>query len=190
MKNIIKKLIFNRGRSGSDLCIEYIINFINKYFKKFKNIRRYYKMINKNITYCGLYCENCYQRTNIGPESKKLFESLKKLGYEQFIDKIPRFSDFWDYLSELAITNGCRGCREAGGNSYCKIRTCAQEKRVKICSLCNEYPCEEYKNIISVYPMLKEDNLYLKKYGLRAWLKMQKKRRLLGYTYTDARRKE
>jgi len=142
-------------------------------------------MADKFVTYCGLYCENCIQRTNIGPEAKKLQESMKRAGYEKFGHLIPDFPVFWRFLSEFAENGGCVGCRSGGGNPYCQIRKCAIEKGVTVCALCGDYPCEEIKKMFAGYPMLEKDNKNLKEMGLDTWIFMQQKRRIRGYIYSD-----
>ena len=139
----------------------------------------------KFVTYCGLYCENCIQRTNVGPEAKKLRESMKRAGYENFGHNISDFSIFWRFLSELSEKGGCAGCRSGGGNPNCQIRKCAVEKGVAACAFCEAYPCEEIKKLLADYPMLQKDNQFLKQIGLETWIFMQEKRRIQGYIYSD-----
>jgi hypothetical protein len=145
------------------------------------------EMDNEQIAYCGIYCGNCCQLTNVGPEAKKLCESMKKAGYELYGPYIPGFEQFWIFLSDLAAKNGCHGCRKDGGNPYCKVRICAREKNVEICTLCEEYPCKEFDAFFSDYVTLKDDNSFLKEHGIERWLEMQSKRRAEGFTYTDAK---
>ncbi|MCL2142204.1 MAG: DUF3795 domain-containing protein [Methanimicrococcus sp.] len=139
----------------------------------------------KFVTYCGLYCENCIQRTNVGPDAKKLQESLKRAGYEKFGHLIPDFPIFWRFLSEFSENGGCVGCVSGGGNPYCQIRKCAVEKGVLACVFCEAYPCEESKRMFVGYPMLEKDNQFLKEKGIDEWIFMQKKRRAQGYVYSD-----
>ena len=135
--------------------------------------------------YCGLYCGNCIQKTHVGPNAKKLLESMKRAGYEIFGSAIPDFPVFWAFLSETAKNGGCVGCRSGGGNPYCQIRKCAIEKNVLSCAFCDVYPCEAFRQSFVLYPMLLEDNLFLKEKGAEEWAMMQKKRRSQGYVYSD-----
>jgi hypothetical protein len=143
-------------------------------------------MENELIAYCGIYCGNCIQLTNVGPEAAKLCESMKKAGYEHFGSAIPGFEQFWSFISDLAAKNGCNGCRKDGGNPYCKVRICARSKNVEMCTSCEEYPCKELDAFLAGYKMLEGDNSFLKENGKQCWLEMQNKRRAEGYNYTDA----
>ena len=62
---------------------------------------------------------------------------------------MPNFTEFWEFLKALIDAEGCPGCRKGGGNPACKMRTCAREKGVEACPLCNEYPCENFNWLAS-----------------------------------------
>ncbi|WP_024834513.1 DUF3795 domain-containing protein [Ruminiclostridium josui] len=50
----------------------------------------------------------------------------------------------------------CHGCRSDNKSFYCttvcKMRDCAEKHKVDFCSLCEEYPCEEFKAFESEAP--------------------------------------
>jgi hypothetical protein len=77
----------------------------------------------------------------------------------------------------------CTACSEGSGNPGCKVRTCAQEKGVEMCALCENYPCELIDNFDEGYPVLKQDNALLREKGWDAWGRLQDERRALGYVY-------
>lgn len=137
--------------------------------------------------YCGLHCENCYQRAKIGPEAARLLSSMRRLDYERFGHMIPDFPAFWNFLTNLTESGGCRGCRGGGGNPYCKIRICAEEKENIMCAACGEYPCGEFADAFRHYPMLQDDNRLLLEKGWEKWSAMQAERCNQNYTYTDSK---
>ena len=141
---------------------------------------------NKYYAYCGICCINCYQTIYVGPAAKALCSNMKKIGYEKFGHSIPDFDTFWNFLNHIVDEDGCKCCKSDGGNPYCKIRICAKEKKVEACAFCEDYPCKEFNNVFKLYPILEEDNIYLKENGFNLWSEMQKKRRMDGYTYTKS----
>ncbi len=102
------------------------------------------------------------------------------LGYEQFGPQIPRFAEFWAFLTDLAGRNGCAGCRGDDGNPNCGIRVCAREKGVDFCAVCGAYPCAESERSFAAYPMLKDDNRILRTRGIAAWKALQDDRQERG----------
>lgn len=49
----------------------------------------------------------------------------------------------------------CPGCRENAKATWCKIRSCCQERRIETCAECLEYPdprgCRKFNNLISKF---------------------------------------
>ena len=142
-------------------------------------------MDTKYICYCGLYCENCAVKSKIMPAGKKLLEELKKAGFEEIINYIPGGKEFWSFLIPITDGNFCISCHEGGGNPACAVRKCAQEKSLDFCALCESYPCEKMEKFFPNYPMLKNDNDFLREKGLQEWAKLQDERRVRGYAYSD-----
>ena len=142
-------------------------------------------MNKKYICYCGLYCENCAVMAKVEPASKILYEEMRKAGFEEIIHFIPGGDGFWLFLKDMAENGICISCKDGSGNPGCTVRVCAKEKRVEMCALCVEYPCEKFNSFYQGYPMLKQDNALLQEKGMDAWAKLQDERREKGYTYTD-----
>ena len=59
-------------------------------------------MDRKYICYCGLYCENCAVKSKILPAGAKLYEEMKKAGFEEIISFIPGGKEFWPFLKNIA----------------------------------------------------------------------------------------
>lgn len=80
----------------------------------------------------------------------------------------------------------CDGClrSDQGKPEHCrdcKIKTCVKEKEIAYCFECSEYPCKQIKTLEKSYntrysASLIENSLYVKEYGLTAFMKMQKER--------------
>lgn len=81
---------------------------------------------------------------------------------------------------------GCNGCREAKGKcpvspAFCNIYPCAEEKGVKFCYECSDFPCDSlhpYADQADKIPVnIRMFNLCLiRKMGLEAWAKEKAKR--------------
>lgn len=148
-------------------------------------------MSNRYIAYCGLYCDHCYSRTHIAPTAKTLKAQMQAQGFETFGPYMPDYTEFWRFMNTLIEAEGCPGCRQDGGSPACAMRTCAREKQIEACPLCDEYPCDQFHwlDTSAAYPMLKEDNQLMREQGLEAWKAMQQGRRNSGFTYVEERAK-
>jgi len=144
-------------------------------------------MDKKFACYCGLYCENCAVKVKVEPASKILYEEMKKAGFEEIIHFIPGGDQFWPFLKSMAVDGVCISCKEGGGNPGCAVRICAKEKNVEMCAMCERYPCEQFTRFFEGYPVLEHDNALLREQGIDVWLKLQEKRRVSGFIYTDTK---
>ena len=145
-------------------------------------------MEKRYITYCGLYCGNCAVKARVEPAAKVLYDEMKKAGFEGIIQFIPGGDGFWPFLKNMAQQGSCTSCREDGGNPGCAVRLCAKEKGVKMCALCESYPCEKFTKFFENYPTLKSDNALLREKGEAAWAKLHDERRSNGFSYTDEKK--
>lgn len=140
-----------------------------------------------NIAYCGLYCKICKIPT------KNLAQKLKTDLYKKdFLDWAPYrwegFKEFWEILSDFSeqpLDNTCRSGQ--CGNPKCAILNCAKERKVELCPLCEEYPCEKIKIIAKSESTMLYDGLRLKEIGLDKWLKEQEERIKEGFSYSIVR---
>jgi hypothetical protein len=144
------------------------------------------------VACCGIYCGHCFSRTHIAPTAALLQDYMKRQGFETFGPYMPNFKEFWEFMKVLIEAEGCPGCKKDGGSPACAIRTCARDKNVEACPLCSDYPCEKFSWLPSSesYPTLEKDNQLLRDNGLDAWLAMQEKRRIAGFTYVEEREKQ
>ena len=146
-------------------------------------------MNKKYACYCGLYCGNCPVKAKIEPAAKVLFQELKNANFEGVIPQIPGGDGFWLFLKSMVESGICVSCQKGSGNPACAVRVCAQEKGVKMCALCSEYPCDKFTAFFKSYPLLKQDNALLRDKGWDAWAELQDKRLAEGFTYADAKKK-
>jgi Protein of unknown function (DUF3795) len=140
------------------------------------------------VTYCGLYCGLCGERARIPGRARALREVMIKEGYEFWGGELPRFGDFWGFLTDLCDPDhACPGCRQGGGPPFCAIRKCARERSVDVCPFCDEYPCERLLAIAKGYPTLLADGQRLREIGLGRWIEEQGERAGTGFAYVDIR---
>jgi len=139
------------------------------------------------VTYCGLYCDLCAERTRIPHRAAALQAAMIQEGWPFWGPTMPRFPEFWSFLEELASGEGCPGCRAGGGYPGCQIRVCARERGLELCSQCPDFPCEHVEALAARYPTLIADNVRLKGVGLEQWLIEQKERVRRGVVYADIR---
>ncbi len=142
------------------------------------------------VTYCGLYCGLCAQRTNVPKQARQLRISLHEEGFDDFYKFDPYlkqvFPVFWRYLNKLE-TMRC-SCRAGGGDPKCPIRDCARERGIDVCPQCEKYPCKLIVSLSQRYPILIEDGYRLQQVGITKWIKEQKERSKRGFTYSQIRR--
>jgi len=141
------------------------------------------------VTYCGLYCDLCAHRNRIPQKAKQLQKSLHEEGMDNWYQYVPEmkntFPTFWKLLQKL-IDLDCT-CRTGGGPPDCKIRQCAKQKSIEICTQCKEYPCKLIQNLAEHYPTIIQDGKRLQKIGLENWVKEQEERVKRGVVYADIR---
>jgi len=141
------------------------------------------------VTYCGLYCGLCAQRSRIPQQARRLQQTLHEEGFDDFYQYVPEmkeaFPPFWQFLQNLA-TLDCT-CRTGGGPPDCKIRNCAKQKSIEVCTQCKEYPCTLIQALAEHYPTLIQDGKRLQKIGLEKWVKEQEERARRGVVYADIR---
>jgi len=142
------------------------------------------------VTYCSLYCGLCAQRKRIPQQAFQLQQTLHEEGFDDFFQYVPEmretFPVFWQFLQKLAEMDcSCRA--GVGGPPDCEIRSCARQKHVEVCPLCEEYPCKRVKALAERYPTLIQDGKRLQKIGLEKWVEEQERRARRGFAYSDIR---
>jgi hypothetical protein len=138
------------------------------------------------VTYCGLYCELCAERSRIPQRATALQAAMAEEGWPSWGHIVPGFEGFWAFL-ELLTKDGCPGCRAGGGYPVCEIRLCARERRLDLCCSCPDFPCERIEALGARYPTLLADNRRLQTVGLEQWLAEQEERARRSVVYADMR---
>jgi Protein of unknown function (DUF3795) len=139
------------------------------------------------VTYCGLHCNLCAERSRIPACAAALQQAMAEEGWPFWGPSIPDFARFWRFLDRLARDGGCPGCRAGGGFPACQIRICARERGVELCSHCPDFPCDHVQALAARYPTLTADNRRLQAVGLERWLEEQEERARRGVVYADFR---
>jgi hypothetical protein len=138
------------------------------------------------VTYCGLYCGLCAERTLIPKQAAALQAAMSEEGWPFWGPSVPNFVEFWQFLERLT-SSACPGCRAGGGFPECAIRVCARERGVEVCSECADFPCSHITALAARYPTLVADSRRLQAVGLVQWLDEQEERARRGVVYADIR---
>jgi hypothetical protein len=97
------------------------------------------------IAYCGLNCSECraFKATQAKDSERK-----KKIA-KQWSEELKI-----QFKPEDINCNGCKSNVISGWcRKICKIRPCAETKKVKNCAHCTDYPCEKLKEFLSNEPV-------------------------------------
>ncbi|MCL1904994.1 MAG: DUF3795 domain-containing protein [Methanomassiliicoccaceae archaeon] len=136
------------------------------------------------IACCGLWCGNCSFKAKVIPAASILCNEMRNAGFEGIVNMMPNGKEFWTFLKGTVDSTEIT-CRGGCGNPSCGIRLCADEKDVEMCAFCDEYPCGAFAKLSENLPLVSEDNEFLRKNGVDAFIKMQKERRSKGFVYSD-----
>jgi hypothetical protein len=101
------------------------------------------------IAYCGLHCNEC-----------EMFKATQAKDYEQKKQIAKRWSDQGEikFKPEDIDCEGCKSDVLSGWcRKICKIRPCAEERKVETCAHCNDYPCGKLKEFLSNEPVATEN---------------------------------
>jgi len=103
----------------------------------------------EKIGFCGLYCGECPSHTGvIANLCRDLRKELRSCHFEktaQFLATIPFFKEFdkypdcYEVLGAMVRMRCPKACRDGGGNPWCKIRKCAQQKNLDGCWECPDF---------------------------------------------------
>lgn len=92
--------------------------------------------------YCGLDCSMCFGYTKtVSEAAKQLRRTMRAEKIKQVWPSMPFLGDYDAFKKDLDALAGlrCKGCRDGGGNPFCKIRKCAQKLNYEGCWECNEF---------------------------------------------------
>ncbi|MBD3289173.1 DUF3795 domain-containing protein [candidate division KSB1 bacterium] len=106
--------------------------------------------MNSVLAYCGLLCDGC-------PIYWMSIEknAAKKAKMREVIAEMTR--ELYGMEMSAEDFTECDGCLSISGKLFaacidCQIRKCAQQKQLKNCAHCNDYPCEHLQKIFSEDP--------------------------------------
>jgi hypothetical protein len=97
------------------------------------------------IAYCGLDCNEC-----------EMFKVTQAKDYEQKKQIAKHWSDRFniEFKPEDVTCEGCKSDVLSGWcRKICKMRPCAEKRKVETCAHCNDYPCEKLKEFLSDEPV-------------------------------------
>ncbi len=98
-------------------------------------------MVSEMIAYCGLDCSVC-----------KVFKASQTNDLEWKKQIAKHWSDQGEikFKPEDATCNGCKSNVISGFcRKICKIKPCAEEKKVETCAHCKDYLCAKLKEFLS-----------------------------------------
>jgi hypothetical protein len=104
-------------------------------------------MHDEMMTYCGLYCGDCFfHKGEIADLARDLRKKLRderfKERHEAFASIFKEFKDFercYDVLGAMVRMRCKRACRNGGGPPVCKIRECCKKRAIDGCWECGEF---------------------------------------------------
>jgi len=97
------------------------------------------------IAYCGLNCTECSAfKATQAKDSERKKQLAKQWAEGLSVGFKPEDID-------------CKGCKSDVLSGWClkicKIRPCAEKRKVKTCAHCGDYPCEKLKEFLSKEPV-------------------------------------
>ncbi len=118
-----------------------------------------FENVKNQIGFCGIWCGSCPAGNGVTVELARRFEEMaKKQKLEKWVPKNFDFQEFMKGLASIQAMPLCPGCQKGGGNQTCKIRTCAQNKKVARCSQCNQLKeCRNFESLEKSHPKIRED---------------------------------
>ena len=141
-----------------------------------------------DIAYCGLNCRLCHLTTILPDAAAELRQIMQNDGWERFGGMVfPEFAAFWKTLAALAAyRETCTLCKGGCGNPDCQLRLCAQERGLKLCAECPDYPCQPLKDFYTGhYERLAVNNERIREIGSAAFLEEQQKLVDQGLCFRD-----
>lgn len=141
------------------------------------------KQEEKLVAYCGLYCGDCHgYKQKIADLARDLRKELRASKYKKFVDFMSTqsfgkaYKDYdkcYEVLGAMVRFRCHKGCRNGGGNPFCKIRICCQKKKYKGCWECIEFEkCQKLEFLRGVHDDAHIKNLKrIKKSGIDKFVK-------------------
>src|SRR3990170_4611616 len=115
--------------------------------KAFENVK-------KQIRYCAIWCGSCVVGNGALKELTKRYEHIVDgYGLDEWGAQEQGFDgeELMKALKAIQNIPICPGCRKGGGNTSCKIRPCASNKKLADCTECKEFmKCENQEPLHKV----------------------------------------
>ncbi|MDD5067193.1 MAG: DUF3795 domain-containing protein [bacterium] len=139
------------------------------------------------ISYCGLYCGECFIKENrMADLSVELRKYLDKVNFKKYTNSLSKMipemrllRHYGLFYKVLCALDGMRcpaHCRANAGTSMCKVRKCCRDKELKGCWECAVF--ETCKTLAWLKPVNKDANLknlrIIKRKGAQTFLKEKK----------------
>ncbi len=99
-----------------------------------------FENVKDQIGFCGIWCGSCVVGNGVLRElTKKYKELIDAYGLQDWAPKDFDYQEFSKELESIQRMPLCTGCLKGGGRDNCEIRTCALEKSLEDCTLCQEF---------------------------------------------------
>ena len=135
------------------------------------------------VAYCGLYCGSCHGYSGqVADLARDLRKALRESKYKNFAYYISEtnfgkvykgYDTCYEVLGAMVKFRCKKGCRQGGGNPYCKIRICCNKQNFQGCWECEIFEnCDKLSFLEAVHQDAHLKNLrIIKKKGIEAFLK-------------------
>jgi hypothetical protein len=99
-----------------------------------------FQNVKDQIGYCGIWCGSCVVGNGTLRElTKRYKELINTYDLKDWAPKDFDFDQFYKGLESIQSMPLCAGCLKGGGRDDCEIRTCATEKGLEDCTLCQQF---------------------------------------------------
>jgi len=112
------------------------------------------------IAPCGLYCGDCFaHQGKIADLARDLRKELRSAKFERYAEEMSKLSwfeafgkyaDCYECMGAMVKFRCKKGCRNGGGNPYCKMKSCPEKKGYEGCWECDSF--EDCKHLDFLNP--------------------------------------
>ncbi|MDY6833931.1 MAG: DUF3795 domain-containing protein [Chloroflexota bacterium] len=95
------------------------------------------------VAYCGLCCADCFgYKGKIADLARDLRKELRQAKFDKAAEGIPfkelqHYKECYEALGAMVRLRCNSACRGGGGNPYCKMRKCCQQRGFEGCWQCD-----------------------------------------------------
>ena len=124
------------------------------------------------LGYCGARCLMCFAyKKTVSEAAKALRRELRAEKLKESWKEFPFLADYASFkksLDGLAMLRCTKMCRGGGGNPWCKIRRCAQKRKLTGC-----WECDEAKDCKKLLPAYRPNLDKIRRSGMDRFLAAQ-----------------